>query len=144
MSTTATTHPTDSVPCHICGVAVGGGWIHGFSPSSNALKVGLCDRHDNPANRALAVAAWQVRLNGEIARMNAVELAKNTQQLWQLEIDFLEGGRNVLNCLACSAMGETLQVERPDKSLAFFPLRQVREYRLRPLFDDAKDMETDR
>ena len=122
------------MPCYICGVDVGPGWVQGFIPSADAHKLGLCGLHDSPENRKEVTKAWQVLMQAEINRMAEAETCKaGPQKRQQLEIIFIDGGRVLVECLACTNAQEALQVVLPDKSLHFYPLNHIRQYALRLL-----------
>jgi hypothetical protein len=123
------------IPCLACGADASTGWVHGFVPSPDSLKMGLCREHDTPDNRKLVKAAWRALMEREIRAMNEVSGHKaGAPQVWRLEVAFIDGGEVTHDCLDCTPTPHgTLQVLLPDRTLRFFPLAQIRRYDLRPV-----------
>ncbi|HEU6436875.1 MAG TPA: hypothetical protein VE028_05440 [Nitratidesulfovibrio sp.] len=129
------------IPCHACGADASTGWIHGFVPSPDSLKMGLCREHDTPDNRKLVKAAWRALMQREIQAMTDVSgyKAGGSGRL-RLDIAFIGGGQVTQECLDCTATPQgTLQVLLPDGTLRFYPLPQIRRYDLRPALTPAAE-----
>ncbi len=129
------------IPCHACGADASTGWIHGFVPSPDNLKMGLCREHDTPDNRKLVKAAWRTLMQREIQAMTDVSghKAGGSGRL-RLDIVFIGGGQVTQECLDCIATPQgTLQVLLPDGTLRFYPLPQIRRYDLRPALTPAAE-----
>lgn len=120
------------IPCLACGADASTGWVHGFLPSPDSLKLGLCREHDSPDNRKLVKAAWRSLMEREIRVMNELSGYKAGAPVrWRLDIAFIDGGEVTLECLHCAPTQHgTLQVLLPDRTLRFYPLAQVRRYDL--------------
>lgn len=128
------------VPCHLCGRDAGGGWIHGFVPSPDRLKVGLCLEHDSPDHRRVVKAVWQRLMEREIATLNTCNAHHaGPPRLRRLHVTFVEGGSVTTDCLSCETPDSTtLRVLLPDGTLRFHPLSRIRTWEIAfPPYDDA-------
>lgn len=122
------------IPCHVCGKDTTGGWTHGFIPSPDSLKVGLCSKHDSPGERLHAMAAWRKLMEREVADL-AVSSAHRAggPGRWLLRVSFMEGGYAETPCLACEPDGQgALVVHLIDGTLRFFPVSRIRHWDLTP------------
>ncbi len=130
------------IPCHICGIDAGTGWVTGYPPAPDSQKMALCPAHDTPDNRK------QVRIAWHVAMIKAIQTAeKNTAYFAArgamnlLTIYFSAGGSLSMPCAAASVTEHnTLKVQAPDGAVSFFPLQHIRRYELTPL--RAEDLAT--
>ncbi len=120
------------VPCHLCGKDAVGGWIHGFVPSPDRLKVGLCPEHDSPDHRRVVRAVWRRLMEREVATLNTCNAHHaGPPQLRRLHVTFVEGGSVTTDCLSCETPDtNTLRVLLPDGTLRFHPLSRIRTWEI--------------
>lgn len=122
------------IPCFICGKDIGGGWWTGFPPAPDSQKTGLCAEHDSPENRALAQAAWARLWENSVKNTQDIEAEKRIlqQSPFTLVIQFKDGGMATLTALDHSVLtdGDILTVTLPDNEKRFYPLQQIRSYRI--------------
>lgn len=127
------------VPCQVCGKDATGGWIHGFVPSPDSLKVGLCPEHDTQAARRVMKAHWRKLMQREIAAYNTTnEQQHGRVEQQMLALRFVDGGTQEFVCAGCTVQaGVTLQVLLPDGTLRFFPVSRLQQWQLTPIKADV-------
>ncbi len=128
------------IPCHICGVDAGTGWITGYIPAPDSQKMALCPAHDTPENRKRLRVAWHLSM------IKAIQTAEKKAAYFAtrggpqaLTIFFSAGGSMTMPCAAVSATAHnTLKVQAPDGAVSFFPLQHIRRYELAPWRTDEE------
>ena len=120
------------INCLICGKDAAPGWHTGLPPAPDSQKVGLCLKHDSPANRALAEKKWREIMNLAVENEQETEamhsLGASVQPL-TLEILFIDGGRIDVPCKSFRPTdGDVLEVTSLENRLIFYPLRHIRRY----------------
>ena len=120
------------ISCLICGKSIEGGWITGLPPAPDSQKVGLCPKHDTPANRLQAEEKWRKIMNQavEIERESeGLHFIGSSVQPQTLEILFIDGGRIEVLCKSFRPTDEDiLEVTTPENRLVFYPLRHIRRF----------------
>lgn len=122
------------VPCHLCGKDAVGGWIHGFVPSPDRLKVGLCTEHDTAAHRSVVKSAWRRLMEREVETLTACnEYRAGGPSLWRLRLTFIEGGMAEVTCVSCAPDERgALRSLLPDGTLRFYPLARIKSWEISP------------
>ncbi|QJT10739.1 hypothetical protein [Oceanidesulfovibrio marinus] len=124
------------VPCQVCGENAASGWIYGIPPAPDRQKLGLCPKHDTLENRRIVRRQW-VRLMEEEARRAMVHTPEQNSAPagYEVEIDFLDGGRRTIQCLNYEVMEKTdLLAITVTGEAVFYPLLHIRTFHVRPLF----------
>ncbi len=129
------------IPCFICGKDIEGGWWTGFPPAPDSQKTGLCAQHDTPENRALAQAEWDRRWKNSVTVTQQVEAEKHVaRQPFTLVIQFKDGGLITLAAYDYSVLseGEILTATLLNHEKQFFPLQQIRSFKILPQGPDVQ------
>ena len=85
------------VPCHVCGKDAAAGWVAGFPPAPDSMKLGLCPDHDTEQNRENVFVLWQKLLSDRID-VKRLEESHFTLQNFQVTVLFLAGGSMSFLC----------------------------------------------
>lgn len=122
------------VPCHICGQNAASGWVYGIPPAPDRQKLGLCPKHDTMENRRIVRRQWIRLMEEEAARAMSGRPEDAKPHGYEVEIDFLDGGRRTIQCRAYDVMEkqDLLAITAEDEAV-YYPLQHIRTFRVRPL-----------
>ena len=121
------------LPCFICDKDASTGWIEGFVPSPDSLKLALCPEHDNADNRLAVTDAWEKMIRKTMAEQFAMTRHRAKPIIQMTCVRFTAGGMLSFLCTVCMPTEQgTLRIDHPDGERTFIPLQHVREYSLRP------------
>ena len=127
------------IPCQVCGKSTSSGWVVGFPPAPDSMKLGLCPIHDSEAMREKMVAQWQKMLE---ARIGAASGSQNFPTLVAeklVTVTFINGSKLSFFCTECSPTDhDTLRLEEKGGTCTFIPMSQVRGYSVRPVTNRQK------
>ena len=122
------------IPCRVCEKDASTGWIKGFAPAPDSLKMALCPTHDTPENRAAVTKAWHEAQVRALARDTALAARKAGDVPLMVQVRFIAGGMLTFTCRACfPTEHKSLCLESPDGARTYIPMDQIREYTVRPL-----------
>lgn len=122
------------VTCHVCGKNAVSGWIYGIPPAPDRQKLGLCPQHDTTENRRIVRRQWIRLMEEEASRAMARRPGDDKPHGYEVEIDFMDGGRRTIACKAYDVMEkqDLLAITAEDEAV-FYPLQHIRTFRVRPL-----------
>ena len=127
------------VRCQICGKEVFSGWICGVVPADDKFKLGLCQEHDTPENRAMVDKAWEelmVEELGKAVQPAAEAKAKTRARGYEVTVNFLDGGVKILQTRAYNVSEEQdLLVLNENGIFEFYPLQHIRTFKVRDLVE---------
>lgn len=117
------------VPCFICGKDATGAFIHGYAPSPDSQKVGLCSAHNTTENKKKAILHWIISQKNDWKQHVETVAAKSTSVNQTLTIRYTDGGVVTLECAKWEVTEQsTLQIQKPDNTFAFIPLQHIRQF----------------
>ncbi|MFW5734261.1 MAG: hypothetical protein ACOCWR_04285 [Oceanidesulfovibrio sp.] len=123
------------VPCHVCGKDASAGWIYGIPPAPDRQKIGLCPEHDSMDNRRVVRRQWIRLMEEEAARAMARKPEDAKPAGFEVEIDFLDGGRRTIQSLGYEVLEQKdlLAISMEGEAI-FYPMQHIRAFHARPLF----------
>ena len=122
------------IPCRVCEKDASTGWVKGFAPAPDSLKMALCREHDTPENRAAVTRSWHEAQVRALSRSTAVAAHRAGDVPLMVQVRFSAGGMLTFTSRACFPTEQkTLCLEGLDGSRTYIPLEHIREYTVRPL-----------
>ena len=122
------------IPCRVCEKDASTGWVKGFAPAPDSLKMALCATHDTPENRALVTKTWHETQVRALSRTISFAAKKAGDAPQMVQVRFNAGGMLTFTCRACfPTEHKTLCLESLDGARTYIPLEHIREYTVRPL-----------
>lgn len=121
------------IACHVCGEDASLGWIAGFPPAPDSLKMGLCPKHDSEEQREKVFTLWQEMLTKRIGAKNFLTDISFLKDL-QVTVLYIGGGSMSFLCEQHSVTPQgTLQLQQKGGGTTFIPLHQIKSYTVKPL-----------
>lgn len=121
------------IPCHVCGKNASPGWVVGFPPAPDSLKMGLCPEHDTESMRETVFSLWQDMLSGRIGAKNTATAPAPLLDL-QVTVLFIAGGSMSFLCEQHTVTSQgTLELQQKNGGSTFIPLHQIKSYTVKPL-----------